>query len=234
MRSKGPIIAFLILLLSFNILSVSTNVFTEGSSNKKLISSYDSVGNYSWTEAAYIPHHHTGYAESTTEDFSSSVSSSEIHVYETSSSYYQLYAGVHALVSTFENSLNISFEGRASSSRHDQVIMGVAIIEPLTMEYLDVKRPYDYQSSGISSSHDTGYQTFNYTFDTFGYNDVLLFFFYVDATVAYWEQNIWVDNLKILTDTSEENENPDVTIVSFTIPIICLLSMIFVVFRRRK
>ena len=234
MQSRSPISVFLIILFAFNVLIVSTNISAEGSSNMAISSSFDSVGDYSWTEAAYIPHHHTGYAESTTEDFSSSVSSSEIHVYETSSSYYQLYAGVHALVPTFENSLNISFEGRASSSRYDQVIMGVAVIEPLTMEYLGVKRPYDYQSSGISSSHDTGYQTFNYTFDTFGHDDVLLFFFYVDATVAYWERNIWVDDLMVYSDSATESENPNVTIVSYTFPIICVLSLTYVVLRRRK
>lgn len=234
MKSKGSIIAFLIFLLSFNVLSVSSNVSAEGSPNKALSSSYDSVGDYNWTEAAFIPHYETGYAESTPENFSSSISSSEIHVYETSSSYYHLYAGVYALVPTLENSLNMSFEGRASSDRYDQVIMGVAIIDSLTMEYLDVKRPYDYQDTGISYSHDTGYQIFNYTFSTSGYADVLLFFFYVDATVAFWDQNIWVDNLVIYSDNAAESENSNVTIVSSSIPIICLLSVAFVVFRRRK
>ncbi len=234
MKSKGSIIAFLIFLLSFNVLSVSSNVSAEGSPNKALSSSYDSVGDYNWTEVAFIPHYETGYAESTPENFSSSISSSEIHVYETSSSYYHLYAGVYALVPTFENSLNMSFEGRASSDRYDQVIMGVAIIDSLTMEYLDVKRPYDYQDTGISYSHDTGYQTFNYTFNTSGYADVLLFFFYVDATVAFWDQNIWVDDLLIFTDSTAENEDPNTYLISFTIPMICLLSVAFVVFRRRK
>ncbi len=234
MKSKGPIIALLILLLSFNVLSVNSIVSAEGSPNKTLTSSYDSVSDHNWTEAAFIPHYSTGYAESTTEDFSSSVTTSEINVYETSSSYYHLYAGVYTLVPTFENSLNISFEGRASSDRYDQVIMGVAIIDPLTMEYLDVKRPYDYQDTGISYSHDTGYQIFNYTFSTSGYVEVLLFFFYVDATVAFWDQNIWVDDLVIYTDNAAEIENPNVTIVSSTVPIICLLSIIFIVFRRRK
>lgn len=135
---------------------------------------------------------------------------------------------------TFENSLNISFEGRASSDRYDQVIMGVAIIDSLTMEYLDVKRPYDYQDTGISYSHDTGYQTFNYTFNTSGSDEVLLFFFYVDATVAFWDQSIRVNDLMIYTDSATENESPNTYIISLTIPMICLLTFTFAMFRRRK
>lgn len=216
MKSEVSIIALLVLLLSINILSVSSDI----------PSSYLTIGDFNWTESAFIPHYETGYAESTPENFSSSVTSSEIHVNETSSSYYHLYAGVYALVPTFEDSLNISFEGRASSDRYDQIIMGVAIIDSSDMKYLGVNRTYDYQDTGFSYSHDTGYQTFNYTFNTAGYTEVLLFFFYVDATVAFWDQNIWVTDLKI--------DNPNTNLISFTIPMIALLLFTFVLFKRRK
>lgn len=211
MKSKGSIIALLILLLSFNVLSVSSDIPIEVSPNKTLTSSYLTVGDLNWTEAAFIPHYETGYAEPTTEDFSSSVTSSEIHVYETSSSYYHLYAGVYALVPINEDTLEISFEGRASSDRYDQIIMGVAVIDSSDMKYLGVNRTYDYQDTGISSSHDTGYQTFSYNFNTSGYDEVLLFFFYVDATVAFWDQNIWVDDLRIYTDAIPPEPEPEPT-----------------------
>ena len=196
-------------MLSFNALSVSSDVPVEVSPNSTLTSSYLIVGDFNWTESAFIPHYETGYAESTTEDFSSDVTSSEIHVYETSSSYYHLYAGVYALVPTFEDSLDISFGGRASSDRYDQIIMGVAVIAPSDMKYLGVNRSYDYQDTGVSSSHDTGYQTFAYHFNTSGYDEVLLFFFYVDATIAYWAQNIWVNDLKIYTDAITTDPDPE-------------------------
>ncbi|MHA1198683.1 MAG: hypothetical protein ACTSQF_04950 [Candidatus Heimdallarchaeaceae archaeon] len=209
MKSKGSIIALLVLLLSINVLSVSSDIPVEVSPNSTLTSSYLTVGDFNWTESAFIPHYETGYAESTTEDFSSNVTSSEIHVYETSSSYYHLYAGVYALVPTFEDSLVISFEGRASSDRYDQIIMGVAVIDPSDMKYFAVNRTYDYQDSGISSSHDTGYQTFDYNYNTTGYTEVLLFFFYVDATVAFWDQNIWVDYLRVYTDSVPPEPEPE-------------------------
>ncbi|MHA1552336.1 MAG: hypothetical protein ACTSQC_10380 [Candidatus Heimdallarchaeaceae archaeon] len=230
MKSKGSIVVLLILLLSFNILSVSSDIPLEISPNQTLSSSFLTVGDFNWTEAAFIPHYETGYAEPTPENFSSSVTSSEIHVYETSSSYYHLYAGVYASIPTTNDTLEVSFEGRTSSDRYDQIIMGVAIIDSSSMEYLGVNRTYNYQDTGLSYPHDTGYQTFNYTFNTTGYDEVLLFFFYVDATVAFWDQNIWVDDLMIYT----ENEDPNTNLISFTIPMICLISFTLAVFRRRK
>ncbi len=158
------------------------------------------ISDFNWTEGSFLPHYETGYAEPKTEDFSSNITESEIHVYETSSSYYHLYAGVYALIPISGDITEINFEASASSSRYDQVIMGVGIIDPITMKYLGVKRPYNYQDTGISTPHDTGFNHFVYTFDTEGYNEVFLFFFYIDATVAYWEQSIRVRNLALSSD----------------------------------
>jgi len=83
--------------------------------------------------------------------------------------------------------------------------MGVGIIDPLTMEYIDVRRPYDFHVTGISTSYDTGYNTFSYYFNATGYADVYLFFFYIDATSAFWDQNIYVKNL-FVNNTSVTNE----------------------------
>ena len=93
--------------------------------------------------------------------------------------------------------MNVSFEGRASSSRYDQVIMGVGVINSSNMKYLGFKRPYDYQDTGISTPHDTGYNSFSYNFNTTSADEILLFLCYIEATAAYWNQSVWFRNLVV-------------------------------------
>ncbi|MHA1199637.1 MAG: hypothetical protein ACTSQF_09955 [Candidatus Heimdallarchaeaceae archaeon] len=148
-----------------------------------------------WTKASFAPNHVSVYAEPKPEGFDYSINSTHIHIFETSSTGYNLFAGVYTPVQVINDTFSISFEGRATSSRYDQIIMGVGIIDPQTMLYLGVRRPYDYQDTGISTYHDTGYNTFSYDFDVTGYEEVLLFSYYIDATVSNWGQNVWVTNL---------------------------------------
>jgi len=153
---------------------------------------------FDWYRGSFTPNYITGFADPVPEDFDSIVNSTGLYVYEISSNYYHLFAGVFAVVDLPKNTnLNISFNGRATSSRYDQIIMGVAVIDPVTLDYLGTKRPYDYQDTGISTYYDTDYNSFNYTFNTAGHNQVILFFYYIDATISNWQQKIWVTDLTL-------------------------------------
>ena len=111
-------ILFSIIISSFNTTEIvtgkeSTVIGTAGDVMKTSFT----IGDLIWIEDSFLPDHQTGFAEAKEEDFVCDVSSSEIHVYETSDSYYGVYAGVYALVQNNGNNLEIQFDGRASSSR---------------------------------------------------------------------------------------------------------------------
>ncbi len=209
MKSKGSVITLLVLLLSINVLSVSSFVPIEDLPNKTLASSYLTVGDFTWTEAALAHPKDTGYATPAIESFGSTITDTTINVYELPNANYGDYAGVYALVPVINDTLYFTFEGRASANYKECVIMGLATIDPSDMKYLNLSRPYDLQSQFDPNYFDTGYNSFEYNFTLQGYTEVYLYFYYVDATTAFWDQNIWVDDLRIYTDSAPSEPEPE-------------------------
>ncbi len=153
------------------------------------------IEDLTWNEGSFLPNYETGFADYTPANFDSEINSTHIHIFETSGGEYHYFAGVYALVPVTDGVLSLTFEARALADIKEAVTFGLLTINSSDMKYLTGARAYDLQGEIDFAPFDTGYHQFNYRFELEGYTEVYLFFFFIDATTANWNQEVWIRNL---------------------------------------
>ena len=167
------------------------------------------IDDLTWIEGSFLPNYETGYADYTPANFDSEINSTHIHLFETSGGEYHYFAGVYAIVPVNNGILSLTFEARALADIKEAVTFGLLTINSSNMQYITGARAYDLQDEIDFAPFDTGYHKFNYRFALEGYTEVYLFFFYIDATTADWNQEVWIRNLAF--EEFEDDVSPEIS-----------------------
>ena len=127
--------------------------------------------------------------------------SNSLHVIETTGTNL-LYAGVYTNFSIPNGAFSISFEGKAKAGHMDAVNLIMAIYDNDTKIVQKVAEPITLEEGcHYRTALETPYISYNGTFILDSVTDVILFFFYYDAWSADWDQEFWIQDLIINTDT---------------------------------
>ncbi len=188
------------LLLLF--LFVSPNLYTHSDSihdetvkpSSLSLQNHLTIDNFTWTGCIAnrsVTHLEPGILD---DGFIFELSSNSIHVLENITTY-DRYVGVYTEVPVSNDTLNLSFYGRARADFIEAVRLRVAIYDPCTLEEL-----FYWSALGNLETLDSSLRFFEKTFLIQDYDSVLLYFYYGDGWVMDWNQEFWIVDLRINTD----------------------------------
>ena len=147
------------------------------------------------------------------------IDSTTIHFLETTGTF-DKNVGAYAEVPVTNDTLSLTFYGRAKATYLEAVKLRLTLYDPVTYKEI-------FYFFGITGSvvYDSGFIFLNKTFLLEGYDSVLLFFFYSDGWSATLDQEFWVQDLRIYTDVSPEILKGDYVDEVFAGPASTILGM---------